>query len=92
MFYAGSYNNAPQQVGVAESKDGIVWKRVWDEPFLKNGRPGEWNSSESGHPHIFEDTDGRTYLFFQGNNDNGKTWFISRKEVFWKNRRPELRN
>ena len=26
MFYAGAYNNAPQQIGVAESEDGIVWK------------------------------------------------------------------
>lgn len=52
MFYAGAYNNAPQQIGVAESEDGIVWKRLSEEPFLKNGKPGEWNSSESGHPHI----------------------------------------
>lgn len=74
MFYAGAYNNRPQQVGVAASKDGISWTRLSDKPFLPNGRPGEWNSSESGHPHIFKDTGGRTYLFFQGNNDNGKTW------------------
>lgn len=74
MFYAGSYNNRPQQVGVAASKDGISWKRLSDKPFLPNGLPGEWNSSESGHPHIFKDTGGRTYLFFQGNNDNGETW------------------
>lgn len=90
MFYAGSYNNAPQQVGVAVSKDGIVWKRLSDEPFLTNGKPGEWNSSESGHPHIFEDADGRTYLFYQGNNDKGKTWYLSQKEVLWKKDKPYL--
>jgi beta-1,2-mannobiose phosphorylase / 1,2-beta-oligomannan phosphorylase len=91
MFYAGSYNNAPQQVGVAKSSDGIHWKKLSDQPFLRNGKPGEWNSSESGHPHIFEDTDGKTYLFYQGNNDNGKTWYISNVEVFWNENGPFIK-
>ena len=91
MFYAGSYNNAPQQIGVAKSKDGIHWEKISDQPFLKNGNPGDWNSSESGHPHIFEDSDGKTYLFYQGNNDNGKTWFISKVEVFWNKKGPYLK-
>lgn len=91
MFYAGAYNNAPQQVGIAKSKDGITWKRLSTEPFLRNGKPGEWNSSESGHPHIFTDLDGRTYLFYQGNNDHGKTWYISNVEVFWKKGKPYLK-
>ena len=83
MFYAGAYNNQPQQVGVAKSKDGVHWARLSNKPFLENGDPGSWNSSESGHPHIFKDNDGKTYLFFQGNNDNGHTWMISKKEVLW---------
>jgi beta-xylosidase len=90
MFYAGAYNNAPQQVGVAVSVDGKNWKRLSDKPFLKNGKDGEWNSSESGHPHIFKDDDGRTYLFFQGNNDKGKTWFISKIEVKWDKKGPYI--
>jgi len=92
MFYAGAYNNAPQQVGVAVSEDAIHWKRFSDKPFLANGKPGECNSSESGHPHIFKDRNGKTYLFFQGNNDNGKTWFISKVEVMWNRKEPFLRN
>lgn len=92
MFYAGSYNNAPQQIGVAVSKDGITWKRLSNEPFLRNGKPGEWNSSESGHPHIFADKSGRSFLFFQGNNDNGKSWYISNIEVFWKKGEPYLKD
>ncbi|MDR2815384.1 MAG: hypothetical protein LBB62_01600 [Proteiniphilum sp.] len=39
MFYAGAYNNWPQQVGVAVSDNGLTWKRVFDEPFLS---PKEW--------------------------------------------------
>ena len=85
MFYAGAYNNWPQQVGVAVSNDGLTWKRLFDEPFLPNGKPGEWNESESGHPHIFTDNDGSTYLFYQGNSDKGKSWYLSNKEVFWNN-------
>ena len=91
MFYAGGYNNQPQQVGIAKSKDGINWTRLSNEPFLANGKTGEWNSSESGHPHIFEDLDGSTYLFYQGNNDKGKTWFISNLEVAWDKKEPEWR-
>lgn len=92
MFYAGAYNNWPQQVGVAASDDGIRWKRLSEEPFLRNGAPGQWNHSESGHPHIFEAPDGRTFLFYQGNNDNGKTWYLSQVEVFWNEKGPYLKN
>lgn len=88
MFYAGAYNNAPQQIGVARSRDGIKWTRLSESPFLSNGKPGEWNSGESGHPHIFADSNGRTYLFYQGNNDNGKTWYLSKKEIKWNKKGP----
>lgn len=89
MFYAGNYNNAPQQIGVAVSDDGIRWQKCSDQPFLRNGLKGEWNSSESGHPGIFDN--GRTsYLFYQGNNDQGKTWLLSRATVTWNAQGPRL--
>lgn len=91
MFYAGAYNNAPQQIGVAKSVDGITWRRTSDQPFLRNGKPGSWNSSESGHPGIFEDTNGKTYLFYQGNNDKGKTWLLSNVEIGWNKKGPFLK-
>lgn len=91
MFYAGAYNNAPQQIGVASSTDGINFTRFADTPFKPNGKQGEWNSSESGHPHLFTDKNGSTYLFYQGNNDHGKTWLITQEKVKWdKNGRPFL--
>ena len=91
MFYAGSYNNEPQQIGVAFSTDGLTWERMSDQPFLANGRPGEWNSSESGHPGIFVDpTDDTTWLFFQGNNDHGKTWYLSKRRIEWDGHIPRL--
>lgn len=84
MFYAGGYNNDPQQIGCARSRDGIHWERLFREPLLANGKPGEWNSSESGHPGAFVDRNGQTYLFFQGNNDKGKTWFLSFVKIGWR--------
>jgi predicted GH43/DUF377 family glycosyl hydrolase len=91
MFYAGAYNNKPQQIGVARSTDGIKWERLSNKPFLTNGDPGSWNYSESGHPHLFKDDNGKTYLFYQGNNDAGKTWFLSKREVKWKENLPYLK-
>jgi sucrose-6-phosphate hydrolase SacC (GH32 family) len=91
LFYAGAYNNAPQQIGCATSTDGVHWTRLSKEPFLANGKPGEWNSSESGHPGLFTDEDGRTYLFYQGNNDHGRTWFLSCVEVEWDKGRPRVK-
>ena len=88
MFYAGAYNNRPQQIGLAISTDGIHWKKVSNKPFLSNGDPGTWNSCKSGHPHIFKDKNSQTYLFYQGNNDFGRTWFISQRKVLWRNGKP----
>lgn len=90
MFYAGGYNNEPQQVGVAVSDDGVRFARLSDQPFLPNGSPGSWNSSESGHPYLFQDDDGRDYLFFQGNNDRGRTWYLSMLPIVWKDGKPVL--
>jgi beta-xylosidase len=90
MFYAGAYNNKPQQIGVARSRDGIHWKRLSEEPFLPKGKPGTWNSSESGHPCVFVDENGDTHLFFQGNNDHGKSWYLSRVRVGWTDDGPVL--
>lgn len=84
MFYGGAYNNAPQQIGCAVSEDGLRWSRVFDEPFMPNGAPGSWNACESGHPFLFTDDDGRMYLFFQGNNDIGRSWYLSMTEIGWR--------
>jgi predicted GH43/DUF377 family glycosyl hydrolase len=90
MFYAGAYNNEPQQIGCAVSADGIQWKRLFKTPFLANGKPGSWNSSESGHPGIFRDADGQDYLFYQGNADHGKSWYLSKAKIGWRDEMPFL--
>lgn len=90
LFYAGAYNNCPQQIGCAVSSDGIKFERISKDPILPAGRPGEWNSSESGHPYAFTDDDGSQYLFYQGNNDNGQSWYLSVKKILWEGDMPVL--
>ncbi|QNN23769.1 family 43 glycosylhydrolase [Planctomycetales bacterium ZRK34] len=90
MFYAGNYNNHPQQIGVAVSDDGVKFKRLSDKPLIPNGPPGSWNHSESGHPFLFQDEDGQDYLFYQGNGDHGKTWHLSVVPITWDDGRPAL--
>jgi predicted GH43/DUF377 family glycosyl hydrolase len=80
MFYAGAYNCKPQQIGCAVSRDGIDFTRLSDEPILRPGKPGVWNACESGHPYIFPH-EGRAHLFYQGSDDMGRTWRLSRTEV-----------
>ena len=81
LFYAGAYNCSPQQISCAVSMDGIHFRRLTAAPLLSNGPEGSWNASESGHPYVFEDTDGKVYLFYQGSPDNGRNWFISRVDL-----------
>ncbi len=88
LFYGGGYNNDPQQIGCAVSKDGVQFQRLFSEPLIPNGEPCDWNASETGHPGLFEDVDGRTYLFVQGTNDKGNTWFLSCYEIGWRDGLP----
>jgi beta-1,2-mannobiose phosphorylase / 1,2-beta-oligomannan phosphorylase len=89
LFYGGGYNNDPQQIGCAVSTDGVHFRRLFTEPLIPNGKPGEWNASETGHPGYFEDCDHTPYLFVQGNQDKGKTWFLSFYRLGWgKNGKP----
>lgn len=85
MFYGGAYNYAPQQIGCAVSEDGVHFDKISSEPVLPNGKAGEWNSDESGHPFAFRAPDGRAWLFYQGTNDMGRTWYLSKKEIIWEN-------
>ena len=90
MFYGGAYNNSPQQIGLATSTDGVQWQRVSAQPFLPNGQPGSWNACESGHPFAFTDDDGSVTLFYQGDSDMGKSWYLSSRKIGWVNDLPVL--
>lgn len=89
MMYGGAYNCCPQQIGCAVSADGVHFERVSDEPFLRPGTRGSWNASESGHPYVFVD-DGRIHLFYQGSDDGGDTWRLSRCEIRMEGGKPAV--
>lgn len=90
LFYGGAYNCSPQQIGYAVSSDGVNFTRGKDTPFLPCGAAGDWNASESGHPYVFVDDDGRIYLFYQGSPDGGKSWFLSRAELAFEDGVPRI--
>ena len=67
----------------------FIGQKLSNKPFLMNGDPGTWNCCESGHPHLFKTRKGKTYLFYQGNDDFlVKLGFFQNMEVKWKNRHP----
>ena len=88
--YAAAYNCSPQTVGVAVSDDGIIFKRIFDVPFLDHGKKGEWNCDDTGHPYVFRDDDGKVYLFHQGTCDKGKNWYLSYRKIEFINGVPKL--
>ena len=81
LFYGGAYNCSPQQIGVAVSEDGVCFRKLFDRPFIAAGTPGAWNSCESGHPYVYRDEDGRVWLFYQGSADMGKSWYLTRCRI-----------
>lgn len=82
LFYGGAYNCSPQQIGCAVSADGRTFDKLFiDRPLIACGEAGSWNADESGHPYVFQDDDGKIWLFYQGTNDKGHTWYITRTEI-----------
>lgn len=91
LFYAGAYNCEPQQIGCAVSEDGFTFRRLFiKEPLMKNGPPGSWNQCESGHPYIYETEKGDIWLYYQGSADMGKSWYLSRQRIAFKDDKPIL--
>ena len=74
-----------------KSEDGIHFRRISEEPFFPCGAPGSWNQCESGHPYVFEDGD-RVFLFYQGSEDDGETWYLSKAEIGFDGDRPYVKH
>ena len=90
LFYGGAYNCRPQQIGCAVSENGVDFVKIFNEPFLACGKKGDWNESESGHPYVFEDEDGKVYLFYQGSPDMGNSWYLSKCQIDFKDGKPYI--
>ena len=82
MFYGGAYNCSPRQIGCAVSSDGRTFDKLFcEKPFIANGKEGDFNASESGHPFVFRGTDGKVWLYYQGSLDGGQNRYLSRMEI-----------
>ena len=72
-----------------QANDGRTFEKLFlDQPFIPKGEEGAFNASESGHPYAFADEDGRVWLFYQGSPDRGKTWYLSRLEIGFREGKP----
>lgn len=63
---------ARSRMGYAESRDGLVWRRLDDRLGLEV-TPGAWDGDSVGYPAVVE-SGGRTWMFYNG-NDFGATGF-----------------
>ena len=66
MFFAASTQSSPFRLAYAESKDGIDWVRDDKKVFLEYGG-ADFDSEMSSYPSIIQ-TEGKTYMFYNGNN------------------------
>lgn len=66
MWYVGSVGSA-QSIGLALSKDGITWHAVGDQPVLRPGASGEWDSQGVSSPSVVHTPDG--YLMVYAGSD-----------------------
>lgn len=67
-------------IGIAQSDDLTDWNILGQ---LK--AEGELESSG------IEDDDGSVYLFYQGNNDGGRSWYLSNVKIDFKNGIPYIK-
>lgn len=70
MWY--SYRGAAYRIGYAESRDGVVWRRM-DEDVGIDVSPDGWDSESVQYAFVFSHRD-RLYMLYNGNN-YGKTGF-----------------
>ena len=66
MFYGYSTEESPYKLGYAFSKDGIDWTRDDENVGIDLSSSG-WDSEMMAYPSIVS-VDGKTRLFYNGNN------------------------
>lgn len=64
-------------IGIAQSENLVDWKKVGE---LKNTGDVEQNGFCAPGPIV---RGGKVHLFYQGNNDKGRTWFLSVVPIDW---------
>lgn len=72
MWYVGTPKNLQCQIGLATSPDGVTWTRHPENPILRLGPPGTWDSSILICQHILFDKERKLYeMWYVGGNPQG---------------------
>ena len=53
MYYLGQDRAHRQTIGVARSRDGVVWTKLRDNPVLQPGEPGQFDERGVGEPAVW---------------------------------------
>lgn len=73
MWYVGTPRSLNCQIGLATSPDGVNWTRHPDNPVLRLGPAGSWDSSILICQHILFDEPERLYkMWYVGGNPQGE--------------------
>jgi hypothetical protein len=84
MWYGGD-NGVVEQIGYAESTDGVTWTKR-PHPVLEVGKlPGAWDSEVVGNPYVI--SDGATYQMWytgsDGSENGGIGYAVSSDGISW---------
>lgn len=72
LWYVGTPRSLNCQIGLATSPDGLTWTRHPDNPILRLGPPGSWDSSILICQHILYDEAERLYkMWYVGGTSAG---------------------
>lgn len=71
MWYYGSDEDGPLQIGVKKSEDGIEWKKIQDKPVLTSGQEEGWDNERVSKPCvIFENEQYKMWYLGETKQDN----------------------
>ena len=56
----------PRVIGAAESDDGLLWHRKFDDPVLHMGPINNFDSGGVAYPQLVPHDDGRLFMYYYG--------------------------
>ncbi len=65
LFYLGQDRARRQRLGIARSRDGIVWEKLRANPVLELGGPGEFDENGLGEPAVWQEG-GSYWMLYTG--------------------------
>ena len=70
LFYLGQDRARRQRLGVARSRDGVVWEKLRTNPVLELGAAGSFDENGLGEPAVW--TSGGSYWMLYTGRDRGR--------------------